>query len=68
MELIVLGAAGTWPPPGGANCGYLLRHEGTHVWIDAGTGTFANLQEHVGVGEISTRSSSRTDTPTTSST
>jgi ribonuclease BN (tRNA processing enzyme) len=52
VELIVLGAAGTWPPPGGANCGYLLRHEGTHVWIDAGTGTFANLQKHVGVGDL----------------
>ena len=52
MELIVLGAAGTWPPPGGANCGYLLRHAGTHVWMDAGTGTFANLQQHVGVADL----------------
>ena len=52
MELIVLGAAGTWPPAGGANCGYLLRHEDTHVWMDAGTGTFANLQQYVGVAEL----------------
>ena len=52
MELIVLGSAGTWPPAGGANCGYLLRHGDTHVWMDAGTGTFANLQQHVSVADL----------------
>lgn len=52
MELTVLGSAGTWPGPGGATCGHLLSHEGTHVWLDAGTGTFARLQEHVGIDEI----------------
>lgn len=52
MELIVLGAAGTWPPAGGANCGYLVRHEGTNVWMDAGTGTFANLQQHLSVADL----------------
>jgi ribonuclease BN (tRNA processing enzyme) len=52
MELTVLGAAGTWPPAGGETCGYLLRHDGTTIWLDAGTGTFARLQEHVGVEEI----------------
>ncbi len=52
MELTVLGAAGTWPPAGGETCGYLLRHEGTTIWLDAGTGTFARLQEHAAIDEI----------------
>lgn len=52
MELTVLGSAGTWPGPGGATCGHLLSHEGTHVWLDAGTGTFARLQEYIGIDDI----------------
>lgn len=52
MELTVLGASGTWPPDGGATSGYLLRHEGFNVYLDAGTGTLANLQRHVGIPEI----------------
>jgi ribonuclease BN (tRNA processing enzyme) len=52
VELTVLGSAGTWPGPGGATCGHLLSHDGTHVWLDAGTGTFARLQEHIGIDEI----------------
>ncbi len=53
MELTVLGSAGTWPPAGGATCGYLVSHDGAHIWLDAGTGTFANLQLHVDVAELS---------------
>jgi ribonuclease BN (tRNA processing enzyme) len=53
VELTVLGTSGTWPPAGGATCGYLVSHEGTHMWVDAGTGTFANLQEHISVSEMS---------------
>jgi ribonuclease BN (tRNA processing enzyme) len=52
VELTVLGSSGTWPPAGGATCGYLVSHEGTHIWLDAGTGTFANLQRHVAIGDI----------------
>ena len=48
----MLGSAGTWPGPGGATCGHLLSHEGTHIWLDAGTGTFARLQEHIDIDEI----------------
>ena len=44
FELVVLGASGTYPAPGAACSGYLLRADGTEVWIDAGSGTFANLQ------------------------
>ena len=52
MELTVLGSAGTWPGAGGATCGHLLSYEGTHIWLDAGTGTFARLQEFIGIADI----------------
>ena len=52
MELTILGSSGTWPPPGGATCGYLVSHEGAHIWLDAGTGTFANLQKHIAINDI----------------
>lgn len=53
MKLTVLGSSGTWPPAGGATCGYLVSHQGTHIWLDAGTGTFANLQEALPVRDLS---------------
>lgn len=46
FEVVVLGASGTFPTPEGACTGFLLRHAGAEVWLDAGTGTFANLQRH----------------------
>jgi ribonuclease BN (tRNA processing enzyme) len=52
LELTVLGSQGTWPGAGGQTCGYLLSHDGFHLWLDAGTGTFARLQEHIGIDEI----------------
>jgi ribonuclease BN (tRNA processing enzyme) len=52
MELVVLGAHGTWPKPGGATSGYLLRHDGFTLWLDLGTGTMANLQRHVGLFDV----------------
>jgi ribonuclease BN (tRNA processing enzyme) len=52
VRLTVLGAQGTWPGPGGENCGYLVSSDGVHLWVDAGTGTFARLQEHLAVGDI----------------
>ena len=52
MELTVLGAQGTWPGAGGENCGYLVTHDGYHLQVDAGTGTFARLQQVVGVDEV----------------
>ena len=44
VELTVLGSDGTWPRAGGAASGYLVRHDGFALWVDAGTGTLANLQ------------------------
>lgn len=52
MEVVVLGAHGTWPPAGGATSGLLVRHGGTNLLLDAGTGTLARLQEHVGLFDV----------------
>jgi ribonuclease BN (tRNA processing enzyme) len=52
VEVTILGSQGTWPGPSGQTCGYLVSHDGFHLWVDAGTGTFARLQEHVGIGDI----------------
>ena len=46
FEVVVLGASGTYPKPGGACSGFLLRLGEFSVWVDAGSGTFANLQRH----------------------
>jgi ribonuclease BN (tRNA processing enzyme) len=47
MDLTVLGGATPYPRPGAPCSGYLVRHGGTRLWMDAGTGTLAALQEHV---------------------
>jgi ribonuclease BN (tRNA processing enzyme) len=52
VELVVLGSGGGWPRPRGAASGYLLRHDGFNVWLDAGTGTMALLQEHVALEDV----------------
>jgi ribonuclease BN (tRNA processing enzyme) len=52
VEVVVLGAHGTWPPAGGATSGLLVRHDGGNVMLDVGTGTIAKLQEHVGLFDL----------------
>lgn len=52
MDLTVLGANGTYPTKGGACSGYLVRHDGYALWMDAGNGTLARLQEHVAIREV----------------
>ena len=52
MRLTVLGSQGTWPGARGECCGYLVTSEGFTLWMDAGTGTFARLQEHLPVGDV----------------
>lgn len=52
MRLSVLGSHGTWPGTGGECSGYLVTSGEFHLWLDAGTGTFARLQEHVRPDEI----------------
>ena len=47
MELTVLGSSAAFPAAGGAASGYLLQHDGFSLWVDAGTGTLANIQKYV---------------------
>jgi len=52
FSLTVLGCDGSYPGPGGACSGYLLRAGGFAAWMDAGSGTLANLQAHIGLGDL----------------
>ena len=52
MELTILGASGTWPTAETATSGYLVQHDGFNLWMDAGTGTLANLQQHIDLSQI----------------
>lgn len=44
MRLRVLGSSGGYPVPDNPSSGFLLEHGGAKLWIDAGNGTFAELQ------------------------
>ena len=52
LELTVLGCSGSYPGPGGACSGYLLDDGSTRVWVDAGSGTLANLQRHIALEDL----------------
>lgn len=52
MSVTVLGCDGSYPGPGGACSGYLIRCEGTSIWLDAGSGTLSNLQRHISIEAI----------------
>ena len=43
--LTVLGCDGSYPGPGGSASGYLVKSAAATIWLDAGPGTFARLQE-----------------------
>jgi ribonuclease BN (tRNA processing enzyme) len=47
LSVTVLGCSGSYPGPGGACSGYLIDAGDTRLWVDAGSGTLANLQQHV---------------------
>jgi ribonuclease BN (tRNA processing enzyme) len=47
MDLHVLGSCGSWPAPGEATSGYLVRDSGFTLVVDLGTGTLARLQQTV---------------------
>lgn len=44
MKLAVLGASGTYPRPGGACSGYLVRRGSTTLVVDLGNGSLSRLQ------------------------
>jgi len=68
VKLTVLGCSGTWPNDGTATSGYLVQHDGFNLYLDAGTGTLANLQRHISGSPRSTPSAITHEHPTTSST
>jgi ribonuclease BN (tRNA processing enzyme) len=47
LSVTVLGCDGSYAGPGGACSGYLVSSGSTHVWLDCGPGTLANLQQHL---------------------
>jgi ribonuclease BN (tRNA processing enzyme) len=53
MDLIVLGASGSYGAPAGGACSsYLVRAGETTIWLDCGNGSFANLQQHARVEDL----------------
>lgn len=48
----MLGACGSWPGPGQACSGYLVRSGATQVVLDLGSGALANLQHHVDIASL----------------
>lgn len=43
LRVHVVGSSGTFPSPGRPGSGYVIEHEATRVWCDAGPGTFISL-------------------------
>lgn len=52
MQLTVLGSSGGCASPGNPASGYLVTHDDTTIWCDAGSGTFMALMEIVDPAEI----------------
>lgn len=52
LALTILGCSGSYPQPGSACSGYLLTDGATRLWIEAGSGTMANLQRHVSLADL----------------
>lgn len=52
LTVTVLGSSGSYPGPGRACSGYLVQGGGANVWMDAGSGTMANLQKHIRLAEV----------------
>jgi len=46
LSLTILGCSGSYPGPGQACSSYLVEGGGVRVWVDAGSGSLANLQLH----------------------
>lgn len=52
LSVTILGCAGSYPAPGQACSSYLVRSSTTTIWLDAGSGSLANLQRHVGILDV----------------
>lgn len=54
MTVTVLGCETPFPQPGRPCSGYLLQAGGNSIWVDAGSGTLAELQRHVSLADVAT--------------
>lgn len=52
VSVTVLGCCGSYPGAGGACSGYLVDDGTTRLWLDAGSGTLANLQRHCALESV----------------
>jgi ribonuclease BN (tRNA processing enzyme) len=52
LTFTVLGCSGSYAGPGEACSGYLVRSPGATVVVDLGSGTLANLQQHVAIEDV----------------
>jgi len=52
LSLTILGCDGSYSGPGGACSGYLVSSGDTHVWVDCGPGSLANIQEHISLHDL----------------
>ena len=52
LRVTVLRSATPFPRPGNACSGYLVEGGGVRVWVDAGSGTLAELQRHVALEDV----------------
>jgi ribonuclease BN (tRNA processing enzyme) len=52
VDVTVLGCGAAYPRPGGACSGFLFSSGDTHVWVDAGNGTFSRLEQVISYGDI----------------
>jgi ribonuclease BN (tRNA processing enzyme) len=52
MRLTILGTAAPYPRPDNPCSGYLVQQGDTSIWVDAGTGTLAELQRRIAVRDL----------------
>ena len=52
LSVTVLGCSGSYPGRGSACSGYLVDDGTTRIWLDAGSGTLANLQHHLAFDQL----------------
>ena len=52
LSLRVLGCSGSFAAPGGACTGFIVQSDAAEVWLDAGPGTFGNMQRHTSLAAL----------------
>ena len=52
LKVTVLGCSGSYANAGGACTGFLVQSPQANVWLDPGPGTFANLQDHICLSDL----------------